>query len=133
MTLCQACHRRVEASVRIGSGLGGAAAMLSAVAPLTLMCDPGDLGVVVEPKAPGAGLPTITIYDKAPGGVGYAEQLYAAMPDLLAAAYDLVTVCPCERGCPGCVGPILEHEYALDTKALTIALLREVCGVKSGK
>ena len=127
VTLCHACHRRAEASVRIGTGLGGAAALLAAVAPLTLTCDPADLGVLVEPQAPDSGRPTITIYDKAPGGVGYAEQLYASLPALLAAAYDLVAACPCERGCPGCVGPVLEHEYALDTKALAAALLREVC------
>ncbi|MCX6032243.1 MAG: DEAD/DEAH box helicase [Chloroflexi bacterium] len=128
VTLCQACHRRAEASVRIGTGLGGVAALLAAVAPLTLMCDPADLGVVVEPKAPGSGRPTITLYERMPGGVGYAEQMYGSMPDLLAAAYDLVTACPCERGCPSCVGPVLEHEYALDTKALATALLREVHG-----
>ena len=100
VTLCRACHRRAEASVRIRSGLGGAAALLAGVAPLFLMCDPRDLGVLAEPQDPASGQPTITIYERTPGGVGYAEQLYRSMPDLLAAAYDLVTACPCERGCP---------------------------------
>ena len=70
------------------------------------------------------GLPTITIYERTPGGVGYAEQLFASIPDVLRAALDLVTTCPCENGCPACVGPVLEHEFALDTKMLTEALLR---------
>jgi DEAD/DEAH box helicase domain-containing protein len=49
------------------------------------------------------------------------------MPELLSAAHDLVRSCPCERGCPACVGPVIEHDYALDTKALSTALLREMC------
>ena len=56
------------------------------------------------------------------------RSLYASMPELVRAAYALVTRCPCERGCPACVGPILDHEYALDTKALTAALLASLCG-----
>lgn len=124
VTLCPACHRRAEAAVRTRSGLGGVAALLAGVAPIFLMCDPRDLGVVVEPQDPTSGLPTITLYETAPGGVGYAEQLCAAMPDLLAAAYDLAQACPCESGCPACVGPVVEHAYALDTKALALALLR---------
>jgi DEAD/DEAH box helicase domain-containing protein len=123
VTLCTSCHRQAEASVRIRSGLGGVAALLAGIAPLHLMCDPADLGVVVEPADPRTKLPTITIYEKAPGGVGYAEQLFASMPDVLRAGLDLVGRCPCEHGCPGCVGPAPEHEYALDTKALASALL----------
>ncbi len=126
-TLCSACHRRAEASVRIRSGLGGAAGLLTGVAPLFLMCDPRDLGVLAEPQDPVSGQPTITLYERTPGGVGYAEQLHRSMSDLLRAALDLVTACPCERGCPACVGPVLEHDYALDTKALAAALLREMC------
>ena len=123
VTLCPACHRRAEASVRIRSGLGGVAALLAGVAPLFLMCDPGDLGVVAEPQAPVSGLPTITIFEHTPGGVGYAEQLYRSMPALLEAGLDLVRSCPCAQGCPSCVGPVLEHDYALDAKALARAIL----------
>jgi DEAD/DEAH box helicase domain-containing protein len=129
VTLCPACHRRAEASVRMRSGLGGVAALLAGVAPLFLMCDPGDLGLVIEPQAPESGLPTITIYEQTPGGVGYAEQLYRSMPELLAAARDLVQMCPCAQGCPSCVGPVLEHDYALDVKALALAILDEIAAL----
>jgi DEAD/DEAH box helicase domain-containing protein len=125
VTLCASCHRQAEASVRIRSGLGGVAALLAGIAPLHLMCDPADLGIVAEPADPRTRLPTITIYEKTPGGVGYSAQLCASMPDILQAARDLVSRCPCERGCPGCVGPVSEHEYALDTKALAAALLAQ--------
>jgi DEAD/DEAH box helicase domain-containing protein len=128
VTLCPACHRQAEAGVRIRSGLGGAATLLAGVAPIFLMCDPRDLGLLAEPQDPASGQPTITLYERTPGGVGYAQQLFRSMPDLLQAALALVTACPCERGCPACVGPVLEHDYALDTKALAAALLREMCG-----
>jgi hypothetical protein len=128
-TLCGACHRRAEAGVRIRTGLGGVAALVAGVAPLFLMCDPRDLGVFAEPAAPDTGLPTITLYEQAPGGVGYAEQLFDVLPQVLRAALELVRGCPCERGCPACVGPILDHDYALDAKALSIALLKRLVGV----
>ncbi len=80
--------------------------------------------MLAEPQDANTGMPTITVYERTPGGVGYAEQLFESMPEVLQAALDLVTQCPCENGCPACVGPVLEHEYALDTKALSKALLR---------
>lgn len=124
VTLCPSCHHKAESGVRTRSGLGGAAALLEGVAPLFLMCDGRDLGVIAEPQDANTGLPTITIYERTPGGVGYAQQLFDSLPDVLQAALDLVSNCPCPNGCPACVGPVLEHEYALDTKMLTIALLR---------
>ena len=127
ITLCPACHHRAEAGVRIRSGLGGAATLLAGVAPMFLMCDPRDLGMLAEPQDPISGQPTITLYERVPGGIGYAEQLFESMPELLHAAHDQVTSCPCERGCPACVGPVIEHDYALDTKALATALLRGIC------
>lgn len=130
VTLCQSCHHRAEAGIRTRSGLGGAAALIEGVAPLFLMCDGRDLGVVAEPQDSNTGLPTITVYEGTPGGVGYAEQLFDSMPDVLRAALDLVTNCACENGCPACVGPVLEHEYALDTKELTKALLQAALGIR---
>ncbi len=125
ITLCPVCHRRAEAAVRIRTGLGGAASLLASVAPLFLMCDSRDLGVAADPQDPTTGAPTIVLYEKTPGGVGYAEQLAASLPELLGAALETVNSCPCARGCPGCVGPVLEHDYALDAKALAKALLEK--------
>jgi DEAD/DEAH box helicase domain-containing protein len=123
VTLCPACHRRAEATIRTRSGLSGLAALIIGVAPLFLMCDPGDLGVQVEPQDAVSGRPTITVYEQTPGGVGYAEQVCRSLRAILIAARELVMRCPCQRGCPACVGPVLEHEYSLDTKALALALL----------
>jgi DEAD/DEAH box helicase domain-containing protein len=122
-TLCRQCHQRVEQGQRLRTGLGGLAYALGSLAPLYLMCDPGDIGVVAEAKAPGSGLPTITIYEKAPAGIGFSQRLYELGPALLAAVGDLVRRCSCAAGCPACVGPVGENQQDdIDARQLTLAL-----------
>jgi DEAD/DEAH box helicase domain-containing protein len=122
-TLCRACHQRAEQGQRLRTGLGGLAYALGSLAPLHLMCDPGDIGVVAEARAPGSGLPTVTIYEKAPAGIGFSQRLYEVAPELLAAVGDLVGRCPCAAGCPACVGPVgQEQPDGIDAKLLTVAL-----------
>ncbi len=127
-TLCRSCHRKVERSQRLRSGLGGLAYLLHNLAPLHLMCDPNDLGYLVDPKAKHTDRPTIILYDKAPAGIGLSERLFDLQPQLLAAALDVVTTCGCSRGCPACVGPASEASKALDwdVKALTRTLLKSI-------
>jgi DEAD/DEAH box helicase domain-containing protein len=124
IVLCPACHRRVERARGARGALSGLAYLLRNLAPLHLMCDPGDLGSVVQGLAPGTGLPTVTLYDRAPGGAGLSVRLYELHDELLAAALDVVRRCPCMDGCPGCVGPAGDVEPG--TKALTHQLLRKI-------
>jgi DEAD/DEAH box helicase domain-containing protein len=124
VVLCPACHRRVERAQGARGALSGLAYLLRNLAPLHLMCDPGDLGSVVQARAPGTGLPTITLYDRAPGGAGLSVRLYELHEELLTAGLDVVRRCPCSDGCPGCVGPAGEVEPG--TKALTRRLLETV-------
>jgi DEAD/DEAH box helicase domain-containing protein len=77
-------------------------------APLLLMCDVRDLGVLCQVQAPFTGRPTLFIYDAVPGGVGLSERLYQIATELLRACRDLVDGCPCLDGCPSCVGPASE-------------------------
>ena len=124
-TLCPSCHRKVEQSQRLRSGLSGLAYLLHNLAPLYLMCDPSDLGYVVDAQARHTGRPTIIIYDRAPAGIGLSERLYDLQSQLLRAALDVVDSCECSHGCPACVGPITAGAAATgwDVKALTRALL----------
>jgi DEAD/DEAH box helicase domain-containing protein len=103
ITLCPACHRRVERARGTRGPLSGLAYLLRNLAPLHLMCDPGDLGSAVQARATETGLPTITLYDRAPGGAGLSVRLYELHDELLAAALDVIRRCPCADGCPGCV------------------------------
>lgn len=124
-TLCRSCHQMVERGQRVRTGLGGLAYVLGNAAPLHLMCDANDLGVVGDPKAPESGLPTITIYEKAPAGIGFSQRLYELHERLLQAASDIVSRCPCPAGCPACVGPLPEDvDTDIDPKALTLALVQ---------
>lgn len=106
----------------IQEGLLGLRHVLANVAPLYLMCDPRDLGVQAEVRAPFTDAPTVFVYDNVPGGIGFAERLYALHRELLAAADELVRGCSCETGCPSCVG--VPTEPLLDGKALTLGFLR---------
>lgn len=121
ITLCPTCHYRVERARGARGALSGLAYLLQNLAPLHLMCDPGDLGSAVQACAPETGLPTVTLYDRAPGGAGLSVRLYELHDELLAAALDVVRRCPCADGCPGCVGPAGDAEPG--TKALTRQLL----------
>jgi len=104
ITLCPNCHRLAEQRVAVQSTLAGLARLLSHVAPLRLMCDPRDLGVQSDVEAPQTRLPTIFVYDQAPGGVGLSDGAYEQCADLLDMAAELVRDCPCESGCPACLG-----------------------------
>jgi len=134
ITLCPACHRRVERTRGARGALSGLAYLLRNLAPLHLMCAPGDLGSAVQTRAPETGLPahmkgskatpTVTLYDSAPGGAGLSARLYELGDELLAAALDVVRDCPCADGCPGCVGPAGDVDPG--TKPLTRQLLEAV-------
>ncbi len=87
------------------SALMGAANILRNTAPLELMCEPSDLGVVAQVRSPFTQGPTIFIYEKYPGGVGFSQRLYDIREALLSRCIELLRACPCENGCPSCVGP----------------------------
>jgi DEAD/DEAH box helicase domain-containing protein len=103
------------------TALQGLANVLANVAPLYLMCDPRDIGVHHQVKSPFTKRPTIYIYDAVPGGVGFAEKLYAMHAELIGAARDLVRQCACVMGCPSCVGPWTE--VGQDAKAAVARLV----------
>jgi DEAD/DEAH box helicase domain-containing protein len=78
---------------------------LGNLAPLYLMCDPRDIGIVTEQRSNFSGLPTITLYERVPAGIGFSQTLYELHDELLTAARDLIAACPCDGGCPACIGP----------------------------
>ncbi len=120
-TLCSNCHRAVEASTGTRSALGGLSHAVHNIATLLLMCSANDIGVLAEQRSTHTKMPTITIFDRAPGGLGFSLKLYELHADLLKGAMELVRDCPCAEGCPACVGP--SGEVGGETKNLTQALL----------
>ncbi|GAC1658322.1 MAG: ATP-dependent helicase MrfA [Candidatus Dormibacteraceae bacterium] len=110
------------------AGLQGIAHALRHVGSLRLMCDPRDLGSIAEVKSPYTGRPTVTVYEVYQGGVGYAARLYELHAELLTAAADLVRECPCQAGCPSCVGPL---QNVAGAKAACLSMLGAIAGVGS--
>ena len=101
-------------------GVVGLAFAMKHVAQLLLMCDGHDIGLSVDggtlersrttggiggvPDAL-ASAPNVFVYDNYPGGIGFSRPLYEMHPLLLERTRELIAGCPCESGCPSCVGP----------------------------
>jgi len=145
LLVCRNCHRRLESAVRVRGALDGLSYALTNLAPLHLMCDPKDIDVAVvrgpneqgragEPDSDDSNdsddgaderLPTVYIFERVTAGLGFSVRLFELHERLLDAARELVDGCPCPRGCPACVGPVLDDEIVrLETKALTRSLLQ---------
>lgn len=139
ITVCPVCHRRVEATVRVRSGLAGLGYLLGRLAPFSLMCDMRDLGIHTDPQShfiqpvavsqageptADAGQPLVVIYDQVPAGIGLSRRLYDLHTEVLLRARQLVESCPCSEGCPSCVGP--GGENGLGGKEPTLALLHRL-------
>jgi len=123
-TLCPSCHKKVEENVRMRSGLAGLAYVLGNLAPLSLMCDAGDLGTHIEPvENPTFGGPTVVLYDMVPAGIGFSQKLFEMHDELMTRALELVSECACADGCPSCVGPGGENGYGGKQEALEILKL----------
>jgi len=121
ITLCPACHRKAESVVRIRSGLSGLRYLLSQIAPLFVLCDPGDLGSHSDPQSPiSAGSPIVMIYDNSAAGIGLSEMLFDKHELILSSALEVVLNCPCADGCPACVGVGGENGSAEKTETLAI-------------
>lgn len=110
ISLCSVCHAMVERARGARTALSGLAYLLRHLAPVFLMCDPGDLGISVEARDAETGLPAVILYDEVPGGVGLSPRLVDLWPTLASAALERVRGCPCAEGCPSCVGPVGESE-----------------------
>jgi DEAD/DEAH box helicase domain-containing protein len=64
------------------------------------------LGVALTEDAAGQSFePNLYLYDNYPGGAGQSAPLYRMVKKLLAGASEMLAQCPCESGCPSCVGP----------------------------
>jgi DEAD/DEAH box helicase domain-containing protein len=125
VTLCHSCHQQAELSARVRSGLAGAGYALRNLAPLLVMCDHEDLSTLTEAKSVlNDGNPAILIYDKIPGGIGLSQRLFEQHQTLIQGALEMVSECPCQDGCPACVGPMGEEGFG--GKAHALALLRSL-------
>jgi DEAD/DEAH box helicase domain-containing protein len=117
-------------------GIFGLAFAMKQIAALLLMCDGRDLGLSInagdhesQAFSPGddgdrssnhGDWPRIFLYDAYPGGIGFSAPLFSMHADLLNRTRDLIAECPCDTGCPSCVGPIGQTGPLAKTVALRI-------------
>ncbi len=130
VTVCPACHARIETAEATRTALQALSWLVGNLAPLFVMCDPGDLATTADAQSPHTRLPTLTVYELAPGGTGLAEELFAHHADLLQMAARRIRECACERGCPACVGPVDEAADVRDLKADTLRLIASIAGAE---
>jgi DEAD/DEAH box helicase domain-containing protein len=128
------------------SGIFGLLYAMASMATLLLMCDGRDLGTAVgeRPPSPGVGAdwqefspasndptqmkeffePNLYLYDAYPGGIGFSEPLFKVHEILLRKTREMITGCPCDKGCPSCVGPA--GEKCEKTKEAALAILERL-------
>jgi DEAD/DEAH box helicase domain-containing protein len=70
--------------------------------------------------------PTIFLYDGYPGGVGFSDLLYSNRSELIEKSSHLIKGCPCDHGCPSCVGPVVHGGDR--SKEVAIAILERIQG-----
>ena len=82
----------------------GLSHLIRHIAPMYLMCAPQDISVVYHVKDTFTGRPTIYLYDSVPGGIGLSDRVFEMEYQLFERARELLTACPCQDGCPSCIG-----------------------------
>jgi len=129
------------------NGILGLLYAMASMATLLLMCDGRDLGTAVgeRPASPGVETewqefsaplgdpaqmkeffePNLYLYDAYPGGIGFSEPLFRVHGILLRRTRELILGCPCEQGCPSCVGPA--GDKCEKTKEAALAILERLC------
>jgi DEAD/DEAH box helicase domain-containing protein len=78
------------------------------VAPVFVMADSADLHATAMIRSPFTDKPTLYLYDSVPGGVGFARKIWEQFDEICEAARRHLAACPCERGCPACVGAAVD-------------------------
>lgn len=118
--------RRELSDPQLGAVLNGAATAMGMVAPLFVLCDPRDLRVRAEVRASSFKLPAIYFYDAFPGGLELSFRLLENLPVIAASARQLILECPCETGCPSCVGATDDEADVKSLAANLLATLGEI-------
>jgi DEAD/DEAH box helicase domain-containing protein len=130
------------------SGMFGLLSALASVATLLLMCDGRDLGTAIGERPPAPGMeseeftpmrmqetvgtkakeffePNLYLFDAYPGGIGFSEPLFRAHELVVRKTRELIQGCPCDAGCPSCVGPA--GDLAPKAKEAALAILDRLC------
>lgn len=131
--------RRLRESGRVPhEGMLGIANATVGAMPLRVLCDQSDIGALVDSSQ--LGVPALFLFDKYPGGLGFAQRGYDLIEDLITAAHAMIAECPCEDGCPSCVGSAARNYTYYDAggeareripdKEAALVVLHEMLGLE---
>jgi DEAD/DEAH box helicase domain-containing protein len=114
-TLLLMCDRR-DLATAIGERPANTGAEIDWPGSATGMSDPGDMAGDEKELFE----PNLYLFDAYPGGIGFSEPLYRVHDLLRRRTHELIAACPCENGCPSCVGPAGENSARTKEAALAI-------------
>jgi len=102
-------ERARKANLDTHSGLRGIGYATRMLLPTFMTCDTLDFSHSIG----SANSPwnAIFIYERYPLGLGFTEKAYEMLHEIMSAVLDHIRKCPCEDGCPCCVGKPL-RQYA---------------------
>lgn len=114
----------------VHSGLRGIGYATRMLLPLFMTCDTLDfshtVGSVNSPWQ------AVFVYERYPHGLGFTLKAFERMHEILPVVRDKIRACPCEEGCPCCVGKPLRGyttwniergEASIPSKAAALAIL----------
>lgn len=84
----------------LGAALHGVEHLLGALASSAVLCDRDDLeghSMATDDEA------ALVLFDRAPGGMGFAAAAYERVEELVRRAGEGVESCSCDDGCPECI------------------------------
>ena len=100
--------------------LGRLGTLIKNVAPVFLLCESRDIGISERLKDDYTNNPSLYVFDMYPGGTGLSEGFLSKGSVIYDACLDLVENCPCEAGCPSCIGPDAQENPELDNRKTAI-------------
>lgn len=128
--------REIEAAgLRPHNGLRGVGYATRSLLPMYMSCQTLDFSHTVG--CANAPWHTVFVYERFPLGLGFTHAAFGLLDRLMPAVREHVRACPCEDGCPGCVGKPLRGfttwnvergEAAIPSKAATLAVLDGLLG-----
>jgi ATP-dependent helicase YprA (DUF1998 family) len=120
-----------EAGLDAHGGLRGIGYAVRMALPLFMTCDALDFSHTIG--AVNAEWNAIFVYERYRHGLGFTATAYERLHEILPAVRDALERCPCEEGCPCCVGKPLRPydtwnvergEGSIPSKAAALAILR---------
>jgi ATP-dependent helicase YprA (DUF1998 family) len=126
----------IAEGIDVHRGLMGIGYATRMILPLFIQCETLDFSHS-SCTAVNAPWHTVFIYERYPHGLGFTEQAYDILADLMLAVRDRVAKCDCVDGCPCCVGKPLRGdttwniergEANIPSKRATLRLLTGILG-----